>query len=268
MTLFWKGILLAVIPSIFEIVALIFLLSAQHDAGIADAWAMHSADVLDSSSALYEPILAEAVRFRGAILQDQPSMADDQVWNTLDAQAARLSEEVRDNPQQQQRAKAIRDDIKRYREALGRTYAIAVNGGIEGIRARYRPGGGVEVLDRLSGEFSKFQHEERRLDLERKLAARTARERQQYDIYVMILLSVVVGFIAVFIFSRSVGSRLAAVTRNAARMGSGEPLEPTVAGRDESPPSIWLCTGLPMSSPRSALFRPWLNANWPTEPMR
>jgi signal transduction histidine kinase len=232
-TLFWKGILLAVIPSIFEIIALFFLLSAQHDAGVADAWALHSADVLDSSSALYEPVLAEAVRFRGAILQDRPSMADDQFWSLLDAQAGRLADEVRDNPSQQQRAKAIQDDIRRYRQALGRTYAIAVNGGLEAIRTRYRPGGGVEVLDQISAEFGKFQHEERRLDSERKAAARVAREHQQYAIYVIILLSMVVGFFAAYLFNRSVGFRLATITRNASRMGSGEPLEPLVAGHDE-----------------------------------
>ncbi len=233
MTLFWKGILLAAIPSIFEIVALIFLLSAQHDAGLADQWALHSADVLDRSSALYEPILNEAVRFRGAILQGHPSMAGDPFWDALDLQAADVAEMVADNPSQEQRAKAIRDDVRNYRIALSKTYAIAVEGGIAAIQARYRPGGGVEVLDRLRAEFLKFQHEERRLDIERRAAARVARLHQQYALYVIILLSLVVGFFAVYIFNRSVGLRLASVTRNAHRIGLGETLEPVVLGNDE-----------------------------------
>ena len=233
MKLFWKGVLLAAIPSIFEIVALGFLVIAQQQASLADAWAIHSAAVLDESSALYEPVLGEAVRFRGSMLAQSPSLAAPEFWAALNTQASNLVDSVSDNPLQAQRARQIRDDVVRYRAALEKTYHIAVDGGPDAVRDRYRPGGGVEVLGVLRGELAKFQHEERRLDEERRAAANLARLHQQWSLYVIIILSMAVGVIAVYLFNKSVGTRLASVTRNAARIGTGEPLEPVVAGSDE-----------------------------------
>ena len=124
MKLFWKGVLLAAIPSIFEIVALGFLVVAQQQASVADAWAMHSAAVLDESSALFEPILNEAVRFRGAMLAQSPSLAPPEFWAALNTQASNLVDSVPDNPSQQLRARQIRDDVVRYRAALEKTYRM------------------------------------------------------------------------------------------------------------------------------------------------
>jgi signal transduction histidine kinase len=231
--LFWKGVLLAAIPSAFEIVALGFLLAAQHDASVADAWALHSAGVLEASATAYEPVLSEAIRFRGAVLAGTPSLASDQFWDQLDKQTTQLESWVADNPTQVQRARQIHDDVMRYRTALERTYQITVTGGEAATRQRYAPGGGVEVLDRVRAEFAKFNHEEHRLDEERRDAAVVARRHQQWSLYVVFLLSVVVGMIAVYLFNRSVGTRLAVVTRNAQRIGSGETLEPVVGGNDE-----------------------------------
>jgi signal transduction histidine kinase len=231
--LFWKGVLLAAIPSIFEIMALGFLVMAQQQASVADAWAMHSAAVLDESSALFEPILNEAVRFRGAMLAQSPSLAPPEFWAALNTQASNLVDSVPDNPSQQLRARQIRNDVVRYRAALEKTYQIAVDGGQDAVRDRYRPGGGVEVLESLRAELGKFQHEERRLDEERRVAAHIARVHQQWSLYVIIMLSMAVGIIAVYLFNKSVGTRLASVTRNAARIGSGERLEPVIAGSDE-----------------------------------
>ncbi len=233
MKLFWKGVLLAAIPSIFEIVALGFLVDAQQQAAQADAWAMHSSAVLDESSSLFEPVLNEAVRFRGAMLAQVPSLAPPEFWDALNLQATNLVNSVPDNPSQQQRARQIRDDVVRYRAALEKTYKIAVDGGPDAIRDRYRPGGGVEVLELLKTELVQFQREERRLDQNRRLAVHTARLHQQYSLYVIIILSMAVGIIAVYLFNKSVGSRLASVTRNAERIGTDEPLEPLVAGSDE-----------------------------------
>jgi signal transduction histidine kinase len=231
--LFWKGVLLAAIPSIFEIVALGFLVVAQEQATRADAWAMHSAAVLDEAAALFEPILGEAVRFRGAMLAQSPSLARAEFWEALNQQANNLVDSVPDNPSQQQRARQIRDDVVRYRAALEKTYKIAVEGGPEAIRNRYRPGGGVEVLEQLRTELVQFQREERRLDQGRRDAAHTARLHQQYSLYLIILLSIAVGLIAVYLFNKSVGLRLASVTRNAERIGTDQPLESLVAGSDE-----------------------------------
>ena len=233
MRLFWKGVLLAAIPSIFEIVALGFLVGAQQEASLADGWALHSAAVLDEASSLSQPILGEAVRFRGAMLAQQPSLATPEFWGALNLQAENMVQSVSDNPSQQVRAREIRDEVARYRTALEKTYQIAVAGGAEAIRTRYRPGGGVEVLDTLRAELLKFEHEERRLDDERRAAARVARLHQQWSLYVIIILSMAVGLIAVYLFNKSVGLRLASVTRNAARIGTGEPLERLVAGNDE-----------------------------------
>lgn len=233
MKLFWKGLLLVAVPTLFELVALLFLLSAQREAVIADGWSLHTAEVLNMSSAILEPLLGEAVRFRGAELAEMPSLADDAFWDGVDQKVSDLTQLVSDNPSQVQRARGIREMTRLYRAALAKTYAIGQAGGRDALRDRYRPGGGVEVLEKIRVQFAQFQAEEHRLSEARRAIAKEARERQQVALYIIVLLSLVIGVLTLYVYNRSVGMRLEAVIRNAELLAKEEPLAERVGGRDE-----------------------------------
>lgn len=233
MKLFWKGFLLVAVPTLFELIALQFIFAAQHDAATADSWALHTQEVLNLSSSILEPLLGEAVRFRGAELAETPSLADDEFWSGVDQSASRLTQIVADNPSQVQRARGIRELVRRYRLALETTYQIGSTGGRDALRDRYRPGGGVQVLDQIRAQIALFQAEEHQLADTRRVIAKEARQRQQTALYIILVLSLVIGVSTLYIYNRSVGKRLESVIRNAELLAKQQPLQEPVGGSDE-----------------------------------
>jgi hypothetical protein len=68
MKLFNKGLLLVAIPGLFELVLLGILYKSQEYATQAEAWALHTKDVIIQAAEVREPVLLQSQRLRAGII--------------------------------------------------------------------------------------------------------------------------------------------------------------------------------------------------------
>ncbi|WP_233850296.1 sensor histidine kinase [Paraburkholderia sp. HD33-4] len=234
MRLTTKGLLLIAIPAVFELALLSGLVKAQADATSAERWAMHSEEVLRQTTAILDPVLAESVALRGAVLANDAHFTTRvAVWVDVDRRIDELAELVADNPAQVERAVEMRQAVQAYRQWSDRIQDLLHAGRRGEILARFHDLAQADVLDHFRLEVTSFQAEERRLDTSRSSAVAAVREREQTLIVAAAFGSLLFVAVAVWMFTRGVRGRLALLSDNAGRLAGNEPLAPLGAGRDE-----------------------------------
>ncbi|MEW9584739.1 ATP-binding protein [Paraburkholderia sp. DGU8] len=234
MRLTTKGLLLIGIPAVFELALLSGLVEAQSDAAQGERWALHSGDVLRQSAAVADPVLSESVALRGAVLGGNAHFSTPvAVWVDVDRRIDRLAELVADNPAQVERVVQMRQAVQAYRQWSDRVQDLLRSGRRRDVLNRFIDLGQADVLDPFRQQLVAFRAEERRLDTLRSTDASVARKRQQSLIIAAALGSLLFVGLAVWLFTRGVGGRLARLSGNAGRLAGSEPLAPFSAGRDE-----------------------------------
>ncbi|WP_345813718.1 ATP-binding protein [Paraburkholderia sp. PREW-6R] len=234
MRLTTKGLLLIAIPAVFELALLSGLVKAQSEAALAERWAVHSEDVLRQTTAILDPVLGESVALRGAVLANDTHFATPvTVWMDVDRRIDQLADLVADNPAQVERVVQVRQAVQAYRQWSDRVQDLLHSGRRRDVLDRFRELASSDVLDRFRQQVSGFQTEERRLDTLRSNAAGAARERQQTLIVAAVCGSLLFVALAFWLFTRGLRGRLAALSDNAGRLASNEPLAPIDAGEDE-----------------------------------
>ncbi|WP_233829352.1 sensor histidine kinase [Paraburkholderia sp. ZP32-5] len=234
MRLTTKGLLLIAIPAVFELALLSGLVKAQADTAQAERWAMHSEEVLRQTTAILDPVLAESVALRGAVLANDARFSTPvATWVDVDRRIDELTELVADNPAQVERVVEVRQAVQAYRQWSDRIQDLLHAGRRNDILERFRDLAGADVLDRFRLQITAFQTEERRLDTLRSNAAGAARERQQTLIVAAGFGSLLFVALAVWLFTRGVRGRLSLLSDNAGRLAGNEPLAPLGPGRDE-----------------------------------
>ena len=233
MKLLAKGLLLVAIPSVFQVGMLGLLFHTQQQAAQAERLSWHSKEILRRAAGVLDPLQEESIRFRGALLAQQPALIPDKFWNDLDLRLADLQKRVVDNPRQVRRLETLRETIVTLKTSFRHTYDIAISEGAEGLARRYRPGGGVVVMDRFKSGLAEFRQEEERLDFLRSEQALQVQQKQSLMLMGMVAVSILTAALAAYVFSRSIGHRLNILTGNAARLASGEALAAPIGGSDE-----------------------------------
>lgn len=234
MRLTTKGLLLIAIPALFELSLLTAIVKAEGDAEAFERAGQHSQDVLAQAGRVLEPVLVESVQLRGAVAAgDARYVTPVQMWMDVDRRIDRLVDLVSDNPAQVERAVQIRQAVQTYRQWSDRMQDMLHSGRRADLVERFRALAGSDVLDRVRGQITSFQTEERRLDVTRVAAAVAARAQQQSLVMTAVIGSIVLVALAVGVFTRGVRWRLNALSDNANRLAAGEPLAPLSAGSDE-----------------------------------
>ncbi|MBC8735791.1 histidine kinase [Paraburkholderia sp. UCT31] len=234
MRLTTKGLLLIAIPAVFELALLTGVVKAQADATMAERWAMHSEEVLRQTTEILDPVLAESVALRGAVLANDAHFTTPiAVWMDVDRRIDELAELVADDPAQVERVAEVRQAVQTYRQWSDRIQDMLHAGRRGEILARFHDLAQADVLDHFRVEVTAFQAEERRLDSSRSNAVAAVREREQTLIVAAALGSLVFVALAVWMFTRGVRGRLALLSDNAGRLAGNEPLAPLGAGSDE-----------------------------------
>jgi signal transduction histidine kinase len=234
MRLTTKGLLLIAIPTVFELTLLSGLVKAQVDAEQAEAWALHSKDVLRQTTAILEPMLVESVRVRGAVINDERNAVTPlSLWVELDRRIDRLVDLVADNPLQVERAAQIRQTVQAYRQWSDRAQDLLHTGRRADVVERFRDLATTDVVDRFRSQVAAFQADELRIDALHSEQAQAARAQQQMLTVAAVIGSIVMTACAVYIFTHGLRGRLALLSDNARRLADNEPLGPVTAGADE-----------------------------------
>lgn len=234
MRLTTKGLLLIAIPALFELSLLAAIVKAQADAETAERAGQHSQAVLAQAARVLEPVLVESVQLRGAVAAGDAHYATPvAMWMDVDRRIDQLVELVSDNPAQVERAVQIRQAIQNYRQWSDRVQDLLHSARRADLIERFRTLTRADVLDRVRGQITSFQSEERRLDMRRVATAVAARAQQQSLVMTAVIGSIVLVALAVGVFARGARWRLNALSDNANRLAAGEPLAPLADGGDE-----------------------------------
>jgi signal transduction histidine kinase len=234
MKLFNKGLLLVAIPGLFELLLLGILYKSQQNATQAEAWALHTKDVIIQAAEVREPALLQSARLRAAIIfNDASGMDNSDLWDSMDKEIAELRDLVRDNPAQLENVEKIRVAVKDYRNWTDAQVELLKSGRREELVARMRDplsGRRIRMIQQLLVNFIKA---EEALDVERLERVEQARWFQTIALIVALLGSVLAAAVAARIFSRDVGGRLAVLRSNAHRLTTSGELAGEVGGNDE-----------------------------------
>jgi signal transduction histidine kinase len=234
MKLFTKGLLLIGVPTLFELMLIGFLFKAERDAADADFWADHTKQVITTAADIVEPLLREDAALRNAALgDDRSAIGDERFWQTLDERVSRLEDLVSDNPRQVERVRTIRQDIAGY-HTWDRRILEAVDAKNHDLAIdRMREQNFRNAFSDLQKTLADFLTVERGFDQHRVVMAAQARWQMRWSLVIAGIGSLLAGGMAAYLFSRSIGTRLATLEANARRLADGAPLDAPVAGNDE-----------------------------------
>lgn len=234
MKLITKGLLLIAIPSLVELGLLAGVMRTQAEALEAERWAVRSKDVLSQATAVLDPVLVDAVRMRGALIDGYGQVwAPPSQWGEIDRRIDRLIELVADNPLQVERAVQIRQSAQAYRQWSERSQELLRLGQQTGLVARFREFNGHDIVDHFRAQVAALQQEEMRLDSVRTERVANARRLQQLLLVVAVIASIITVGISVYVMTSSVRRRLHTLADNTQRLANNAPLAPLFNGDDE-----------------------------------
>jgi signal transduction histidine kinase/ActR/RegA family two-component response regulator len=244
LSIFSKGLLLVAIPVLLQLAVLAVLRDFQASAIDAERWAIQSKGIIAKADGVRR-LVAEAVANQRGGVGDQGASGG-QIAG--DAQAATgngpapgeiirhidaLSALVKESPAQLERVERVRELATRLEAWLAEQRRLIAAGREAAAFARGGKGEAQSLLARIDEEMTVFLAEEDHLDRVRSERLRRANQRAIMTTSLAALASVPVAALMLWIFTRSISSRLHVVTGNAARLAGRAPLAPPLDGSDE-----------------------------------
>jgi CHASE3 domain sensor protein len=225
MRLITKSLLLIAIPSLVELGLLAGLARTQAEAEASERWSLQSKAVLGQASAVLEPVLADAVRLRGAVIdRDSHAITPPGLWADIDRRIDRLTELLADNPSQVERAVQLRDSAQQFRQWSEQAREMLRNRRDAEVITLFRDASATDVIDRLRAQVLTLQREETRLDAVRSERIAAALRAQRVFFVAAVVASIAISAIAVSIFAASVRRRFERLAYNAGQLVRNVPL--------------------------------------------
>jgi len=234
MKLFTKGLLLVAIPGLFELGLLAILYKSQSNATQAEAWLLHTKDVIIEAARVREPILKQSARMRtGIVFGDSTGLDKTDLWDRVDHELAQLRALVNDNAQQLDNVEKIRQAVQNYRAWTVQEIALINANEHDTLVELLRKPAAAQYINAIQDLLTQFIGIEQAMDTQRQKQAEQARQFQNIALLLALLGSVLAAALAAHIFSRDLGGRLAVLTANAYRLSKREKLALQVGGGDE-----------------------------------
>jgi len=237
MKLLAKGLLLIAVPGAIELALLGAVFGTQQEAAQAARRADASQQILWQASSLVDPLMREAARVRTGIALGDASFIDRRaVWIEFSDRIAQLARAVADHPAERARVERIRSAADAWRIRVAQI-ADALRAGRTRDAVLVDSEAVPPQLVEVRSELARFVANERRLSDARNASWQRTRERQQTALIVAVVGSMLIWTAVAAVFSRNIGTRLAALGDHARRFGdaiaAGLPLAPPLPGNDE-----------------------------------
>jgi signal transduction histidine kinase/ActR/RegA family two-component response regulator len=235
LSIFQKGLVLIAVPLLFQLGFFALLADMQSNNAQAARWAIHSKEVLTQTQVVLRNLLEMGTGMRGFILAADPDLgaAYERAARQLPLDIAELKRRVSDNPEQAEQVQAIADTTEEFMAWHAETLRLSAAGQKEQAIDRAKSANSSRVQDAIVQAVMTFIQEENRLDTERTETLERSRQRQQWLLVAGSILTFLITLGLAFVFSRSIGGRLATLTQNVQRLGRGEELAPPLKGNDE-----------------------------------
>lgn len=235
LTVFQKGLALAAVPLLFQLVFVFVLVWVQHDSVAAERLATHTKDVISQAYEIQTLVADADAGVRGYIITQKTEFADP-YQKALPALSGRLDDLqslVSDNPGQTAKVRAVRTAAEAALAWLRDLEQLVSAGASEEAITRVRSGQGKALMDAFRREMGEFVAEEERLDRERSLALERSRGRLNGLFVGGGILAFGCTLVVAYAFRRGIARRFATLEANASRLATGEALLPPLEGDDE-----------------------------------
>jgi signal transduction histidine kinase len=179
-------------------------------------------------------VLGELSEVRRAVITGEKTRGSDPAfWADLEGRVEVLKRLVADREDQEGRAVALRKEVDVFHAWVSDVTARLTRGNRGAAEERVKDNSGRDIVDGAMGTADAFLKKERELSAERRVLAADARLRQRWVLFGAAGAAIVAGAVAVMLFARGIGGRLAVLTANARRLADGTPLAAPVLGKDE-----------------------------------
>jgi signal transduction histidine kinase/ActR/RegA family two-component response regulator len=224
---FSKGLLLVAIPVLLQLAMLAVLRDFQSSAIDAERWSIQSKSIIAKADNARRLVAEAVANERGGVNGAAPGEIE------ITAQIDQLGALVTESPAQLERVARVRDLGVRLETWIAEQRRLISAGRQQDAFARGGKGQAQALLARIDDEMTVFLAEESRLDRERSERLRNANQRAILTTSLAAIFSVPFAGLMLWIFTRSISSRLHVVTSNAGRLAAGTPLAPQLDGSDE-----------------------------------
>src|SRR5579864_391282 len=231
----YKGAFVVAIPLLCLVVQSVWLMLLHREEEDAAQWTAHTREVELEAQRLLTALVDGETADRGYVITHDPAFlapysdAERVIPETL----GNLQSLVRDNPLQSARMNEIAGLAAGKLEIMHTIYGWKPSAQPSTDQVESKIQRGKTTMDALRAKLADFMAEENRL-----LGQRTARleARRRYTNYLTwsgLVMGLVGGFAALWLFTVGVTQRLAVVQQNAERLAQELPLSAPVGGRDE-----------------------------------
>jgi signal transduction histidine kinase len=231
-----KGLILAAIPLLTQLVFLAMLFKMRQDQLQAQELAIHSKDVIAQTEGAFRLIMEARAAVRSLVLTGDLTFVSawEKARREAPAQLRSLRNLLSDDPPQQARIDQI---LQQTEEALGRLDAVVQVARLPETRSKavaaLSEPWALRFVDELRLKVDEFLSEEERLDGERQRRLERVREEQTRTLIGGAVLAVLSTAVLAFVFRRSIASRLSVLMDNVRHLAAGEQLATPLGGRDE-----------------------------------
>lgn len=235
LTIFRKGLLLISLPLILQLILTAYLLRTRADADAAEQRAAYGRRVILEANRAFVLLLESHAAARGYVVTSHPefSMQSQRTANEAMKTFESLRSMVEDRGEQAARVEAVQQRAQDLVTWLEQLRALVEAGEREASVEEVRRLEGKRLREAVRIELDRFLAEERRLDDLTTEDLNATRQRQALTLGLGALTGVIVAATAVYLFARSVSSRLGVATENARRLAENTPLADPVPGEDE-----------------------------------
>lgn len=233
-TILKQVLLLCCVPLAGQLALITLLATAQHDTQQAEAWSLHSKEVLAQQHAVASAVVESEAAIHGWVLSE-PQSAERyaRARREIPALLERLQALVEDNPAQTSRAEAIARQARTLLESQAEIAELLRAGRRELAGRQLATGQSRRATDRLRELWGDFLAAEQALDAVRLQTATAMRRRLNGFLAGGAALAIGLTSTLMLLVARGIGRRVAVIMRNTQRISQGRPLEPPVGGGDE-----------------------------------
>ena len=230
-----KGMILVSVPLVFMFVFVILVTEMSRKSQEAQAWYVHSKDVIAETESVSADLLDAEASIRGYVITKDPAFRDpfECAREGIPNAVGRIRTIVQNNPSQSATAIEMGRIAEEKISFLTITEQLMDSGARDQAIERIRTAEGLKLMNDFRQAKDSFLMEEQRLDVERRLAVQNAWQRFNWLLVAGSAMAFFLAVLLTILFSGGISKRVAALSENAKAIAQGKPLNNPVKGRDE-----------------------------------
>lgn len=232
-----KGAILVLVPLLFELVFLAVLTELLHRAEVEVQRQVRSKAIISQANTLSKLFYDAGVAMGGYSITKSPLFSDryDKIVRQIPQDLAELKKLVGDNPKQQTILENLQKITVTGLKILGEAKAAIDDNRVDvaQFRARHMYKEIRSLADKLQDELRGLTEDERRIEAESPEKQNRSRTILKLFLVAGVVFNILIAFVLLWFFTRSIKNRLDVMTDNSFRLARGQALNPPVGGGDE-----------------------------------